>query len=480
MKKAVLFLLSFILVSVPLYAQDESWRTKSPSIKGTIQPVVPRFSRFQLPNGLYVITSQKKQLPIAVAKLVIRAGSAKDPLSQEGLAELTLNLLDESSAGKTSLEVADAFAQLGTSLESTLSQDAASLSVSVLVKNLEKALELMSGVVLEPTLDLGDFDRVKDENISALIASRADPSTLAMEAFWKTAYQSLPAYSHPIKGALDSVSAMTLKDVKTFYDAHYKPENAALILVGDITAAQAKKLARTYFGSWKQPKQKAKEANSLSKSSIKPSKKSEVILIEHNNSPQTVLVVGRPLWDSKRQYQASDILLNEIIAGMFSSRLNTSLRERRAWTYGVQSMLSPLVGPGPFIVYSNIQVPYAPDALEEIFAEFKRLRETGITTQELKLAKDSFIQSFSSRTESLSGIARQATMLYVLNLPMDFYQKLPKRIAQVTQKQVNKAAQTVLQPSAFTTVLVGELDSMEGPVRSLKLGDITVVPAPNT
>ncbi len=454
-----IFLFLFALSSYANTVEDaESWRAVRPKSGPTVSFPLPTFETAVLPNGLKLIVSKQSQLPIVVARVVILAGSSAESAKQAGLANLTFDMLQEGAGDLDALQFADAISEIGTSLSVGVLADAGILSLSVMKKNLNRALDLMSLAVQKPRFAQTDFDRVKQQALTGLKGQAGIPGAIAMRAFWQQAYGKEHPYGHTATGSITSVTSISLQDVKNFWQERLGANQAALILTGDITMLEAKELANKYFGTWKKAQLKPPVVVHPPKN-----KSMRVGLIDRKKAPQALIFLGRPWSSAKNKHEAVDDVFNEILGGMFSSRLNQNLREEKAWTYGVSSAISSMRGAGPFLVHTNIQVPHGTDAFNQMMIEFEKIKKYGVTQKELVAAKDNLIKSYSGKFETINAIASQATQIFMYDLPPAYFSTWMKNVSQVTRKQVQQAARRILDKKHLTAVVVGDLDTIKIP-----------------
>lgn len=441
--------------TVPV-VKNESWRNTKPTASEPRSAKLPEFQKTVLPNGLTLMVASNHHLPIVDLRLVIRAGSSRDALHKWGQASLCFDLLEEGAGPYDALQLTRAFADIGSQLHIATTQDFGVLELPILSQHLKRGLELLSIQAQSPHFKNKDLERVRTNYMSTLEGKKSSATAVAMDAFYENAYGKDHPYGHDSQGTLTSVPKITRHDVKQFWQDYFAPNQSAIVIVGDVTLQQAIEWVTQYFGKWKHDDVKAAvipNPQSAVGGSIKK--------ISRASSPQTFLAVGRPLVSANDPNRPTLDIMNEIIGGMFSSRLNMNLREAKSWSYGVRSQLNAWQHDGPWLASTSIQVPYAGQALIEIEKELAKMQDELVSDDELNMAKNGLLKSFPSRFETVETIAAAAAGLFVYNLPLDYFSQWQSKIALVTKEDVQGAAKKALQYKAMSIVAVGDMDTMK-------------------
>jgi zinc protease len=408
-------------------------------------------------------------LPIAQLSVVFKNGSSRDPMGKSGLVNLSAQMLKEGTAKMTSLELAEAFANLGTEISVNASKDYSSFSTAVLSDKTNAALSLLASMVEKPRFDSNDFARLKLQQKSTVSTDNADPNYLAQIKFLRSAYGDKHPYAYPSGGTLESIPKIELKDIKKTYQSYFGPNNAALIVVGDVSVAEVMESAQKYFGNW--PKIKVP---SLALNAPFPRKKMQTLLVEVANMPQTYLLVGQPAaLRTDKDLASYEVFLN-ILARDPTSRLNENLREQKGWTYGVKGVVNPLRGLGPLWISTSVQVPYGGEALQEILSELLKLQNTPVSDAELKSAKEGILHSFASRYSTVGKVASQAADLFIYDLPLNNDQVFYDKLANVSKEDIMAVAKKALKKDQMVAVAVGDLEAIETPLKTMDVGIVKV------
>ena len=315
----------------PAQAPD---RSKPPAIGPAPSLKLPAIQKQKLSNGLAVWIIEHHEVPLAQINLIVRSGSAADPIGKYGVGSLAAAMLDEGAGSRSSLELADALEFLGANLSTTSSFDYSAVRMSVPVSKLGDALPLMSDVALRPTFPAGDLDRLKKERLTGLLQARDNPAALIQLAFPRVVFGPTHRYGTSANGLPPAIEAFTVADLQAFYRAHYRPDNSTLLIVGDVTPASVMPMLEKAFGSWKAEGMAALVAEVPNAPQLKSR---QIYIVDKPEAAQSQIRIG---WvgvpRSTADYAALEVL-NTILGGSFTSRLNQNLREEHGYSYGASS-----------------------------------------------------------------------------------------------------------------------------------------------
>jgi predicted Zn-dependent peptidase len=335
------------------------------------------------------------------------------------------------------------------------------------VAKLSEALPIMADVVLRPTFPQYELDRLREERVTALIQARDDPAALVAPAFARAVFGQLHRYGTGALGTTTTLKAFTTADLRAFHASMYKPSNATLVVVGDVQPARILPQLEKHFGTWT-------GRGPATRSSIPvPSQLSDrqVILVDVPGAAQSQIRIG---WvgvsRSTPDYFTLQVL-NTILGGSFTSRLNQNLREDQGYTYGASSRFDMRLGPGPFAAGAGVQTDKTSESLTEFFKELDAIR-TPIPEAELTKAKNYITFGFPSEFETLGDLSAHLEEMVVYKLPDDYFNRYTANIQAVTCAAVTKAAATYVQPQKFAVVVVGDRKAIEPGIRALKLGEV--------
>lgn len=451
-------------------AGNEPWRETRP-VAGTPAPVVfPAFQRAEMKNGLTLVVLEDHALPTVHAAVVVRAGTAMDG-RDPGVASLAWDLLDEGTGDYNSTGLANAFGDLGATVTSEASREYGRISVTVLRTELDRGLELMSQIAQRPAFMAADFERLKKLHVASLKGKEGDPDTLGWQLLMAEVFGFDHPYGHPADGTVATVDKLRLAAVKRFWSEFAGPKNAAVIFVGDITLDDAKALVEKQFGKWRGGPAKPPRAPVAPKAK----KGTRVVVVDFPGAPQTMIRVGRPLMAAADPELASAIVMNQVLGGMFTSRLNLKLREEKQWTYGAYSSVDARHGVGPFFIGTDVQSDKTGDALAELFVQLDTLRSGGITEDELALAKANYLHSLPGLFAVAPLQIAEAAWLFALGLPTDHHQKLAADVEAVTADQAKAAVDRAIVKDDMVVVLIGDRATIEAGLVGKNLGEVVFV-----
>jgi zinc protease len=445
-------------------------RSKPPALGPAPELKLPPLQRATLSNGLPVLLVESHEVPLVQVNLLILTGSADDPAGKFGIASLTAAMLDEGAGQRTALQIADDVEFLGAALETSSSFDASAVRLNVPSARLEAALPLMADVALRPTFPQAELERLRQERLTTLIQARDDAAQVAPLAFSRVVFGGMHRYGTAAMGTPSTLKAFTTMDLRAFHSAMYQPSSATLVVAGDVRADTVLPLLEKQFGGWK-------AAGAATRTQVSQSPQlteRQVTIIDMPGAEQSQVRIG---WvgvpRSTPDYFTLQVL-NTILGGSFTSRLNQNLREKNQFTYGASSRFDMRLAPGPFFAGAGIQTDKTSDALREFFNELNGIGSP-VNADELTKAKNYIALGFPSEFETIEDLASHIEEVVVYKLPDNYFGRYVANIQAVTVEAVQKAAATYIQPGKFAVVIAGDRKAIEAGVRGLKLGQIRVL-----
>jgi predicted Zn-dependent peptidase len=431
---------------------------------------LPPVQKKTLANGLVVWIVEQREVPIVQLNLIVRAGSGADAAGRFGVASMTASMLDEGAGGKSALELADAIELVGAQLSTSSTFDASAVRLSVPAAKLSEALPLMADVVIRPSFPAEELERLRKERLTRLLQARDDPEAIMELAFPRLVFGDKHRYGTPAGGGVAEVKAMTLADLRAFHAAYYRPDLSTLVVVGDVTPAVLMPLIERSFGAWL--------AGTAAKPSPVPTAQQltsrKVYLIDKPGAAQSQIRIG---WvgvaRSTPDYPTLQVL-NTVLGGSFTSRLNSNLREQHGYSYGAFSGFEERISPGTFSARAGVQTDKTAEALKEFFNEFTGILKP-IPGDELEKAKNYVALGFPAEFETTGDLAQKLEEQVVHSLPDEYFPSYIRSILQVTGPGVEKAAARYIQPDKFVVVVVGDRKVVEAGIRALNLGPIEVL-----
>jgi predicted Zn-dependent peptidase len=432
---------------------------------------LPAVQKRQLASGLPVWIVELHGVPVAQVNLVVLSGSAADPAGKFGLANLTADMLDEGAGSRSALELADAVDFLGASVAVTSTSDASVIRLHVPVARLGDALAIMADVAARPTFPSDELERLRVQRLTSLLQARDEPETIAQLAFARVLYGRTHRYGTAQAGTAQTIQAFTVDDLRAFYTAHVRPDNAALLVVGDVTPDRAMPLLEASFGAWRvqgsRPPPPA--LPSAPQHAVR-----RIYLVDKPDAPQSQIRIG---WigvpRSSPDYFPIQVM-NTILGGSFLSRLNLNLREQHGYTYGAFSAFDMRLLAGPFSAAAGVQTDKTADALKEFFKELGAIAGP-VPADELTKAKNYLALRFPSRFETTGDISQRLEEALVYRLPDDYFSQYVAKVQAVTEADVRRVARQYVQPERFAIVIAGDRKAIEAQIRALNLGEVQVV-----
>ena len=469
-RHAAIVIVAIAFLAANAFAQKPD-RSTPPKLAPPPALKLPPVQKQALSNGLAVWIVEQHEVPIAQVNMIVRAGSAADPAGKYGIASMTANMLDEGAGGKSALELADAIEFLGAQLGTSSTFDYSAVRLSAPVVKLGDALPLMADVVMRPSFPDAELERLRKERLTRLLQARDDPAAIIDLAFPRLVFGDKHRYGTSAGGGAAEVKAMTLADIRAFHGTYYRPELSTLLVVGDVTPATVVPMLERAFGAWKGQASAPKIAPLPAAGQLTSRK---IYIVDKPGAAQSQIRIG---WvgvpRSTPDYPTLQVL-NTILGGSFTSRLNTNLREEHGYSYGAFSGFEERISPGAFSARAGVQTDKTAEALKEFFNEFAGILKP-IPEDELVKAKNYVALGFPAEFESTGDLAQKLEEQVVHSLPDEYFPSYIRSVVQVTGPGVEKAATTYIQPDKFAVVVVGDRKVIEQGIRALNLGPVEVL-----
>jgi len=474
MRRTLMVLASLASAPVLLPAQATAPQPASttPPVLTAPKPLtLPKITERVLPNGLKLVIVEQHELPVVDASLVIRTGAEADPKGKAGLATLTANLLDEGAGTRDALGLAEQIGFLAISLGTGADIDQSRISMHSTKATLDSAMGLMADVLLRPTFAEKDFLRLKNERTTGLLQEQDRGPAMADRAFAALVYGESHPYGQSSIGTKESTESLTRDDVLAFWKSWYRPNNATLVIVGDLSVADAEALARRAFGSWTRSAlptlaAKPKPANAGGKATT-------IYIVDKPKAAQSSFRLGGiGVARSTPDYYPL-MVVNTALGGSFTSRLNNTLREKKGYTYGAGSSFTMRKEAGPFRANAEVVSAKTDSALIEFMREMKAIRDP-LPADELAKAKRYLQLGYAENFESTGDIAAQLSQLIPYGLPLSTLSAFNAGIGAVTVQSAQRVANKYLDPSKLTIVIAGDRASIEPALEATGIAPVEV------
>jgi zinc protease len=445
---------------------DEDWRRSVPQsqVRALSRPPVP--VRMKLANGLDVLFLEQNHVPGISASFVTVFGNAASPSGLDGLGSFTATMLARGTERRSLKELASDVERIGAQLFAQSKNDFSAVKLRWLKKNRDAGFALLSDVVQKPAFSTEEVERVRHERLVWLLQLRENPAAVVQKEFLAELYGPEHPYGRMDVGTETSNKTTSRNDLMDFHTRAYKPQGAALVLVGALTENEAQTLAEKHFGGWSGGSPVPQAPGAL------PVGSRRIVIVDRPGSPQTQLAVGSIGVERSHPDLVAIELMNAILGGTFSSRINTNLREVHGYTYGAKSGFTYLRGRGPFLISAAVRTDSTAASISEVFHEISQLRETLVTAEELAIVKESFSRALLSQFKSIRESTDSISNLFVHHLGLEHYQEMLDRVSAVRLSEVQEMAKQHLQPESMIIVAVGDASKIEWELRRMNLGPV--------
>jgi zinc protease len=452
----------------PEFETAQNWRKTKPAAGPPPALHLPVPTEFSLANGLKVLLLEDHALPVLTAELVSRAGSFSTPADKSGLATLTSEIMSDGTVSRDLTKLADDQERIGTHINSAAGMDSSSVSMSLLSYHSAEGMELLADVAQHPAFRAEDLDRRRKQRLVRIAQESDNVQSMAFRVGPKLLFGDTP-YGLAASGSTESVTALTPQDIAGFYADHYGPADSVLVLAGDVTRAEAEKLAGQYFGGWTAHTVPVPAAPAAP---TPPS--THIVIIDKPGAPQTALgAIGIGVPASSPDSDTLEVL-NYTLGGSFGSRINMNLREAHGYTYGASSRFASYRDGGEFYASSLVRTDVTGPAAKEMMSELRNFPAHPSTEEELAAAKEASIRSLPGQFETTAAMARAIDGIFINNRPLDYYANLPAKYQAVTQADIARAAQQYLHPDQLLIIAAGDRAKIEPALKDADLGPVEV------
>ena len=450
-------------------------RSKMPD-PGAPPPVgFPTAEKATLSNGLEVQLVRRTAVPKVEMSLVVDAGFAADKSATPGTANLTLAMLDEGTTTRSSEQISAALAALGANLSSYSQLDASFVQLDVLKDRLDPALDIYADVIRNPSFPQEDLERLKQNTIASIQQEKVQPISMALRVLPLLVYGPGHAYGTPLTGSgtEETVKAMTRDQLQRFHRTWFRPNNATLLVVGDVTMSELRpKLERAVSG-WQRGDVPPKAI-----AEVAPRQSSEVFILDRPGAEQTLILSAQLAPPKLYRHETAFQMFNDAFGGAFGSRVNMNLREDKHWSYGAGAFPFDARGQRLWFVYAPVQTDKTKESLQEVVREVREVTGSRpIAAEELQEAKDRQTRTLAGRWETGGAVLGSLAEIVTYELPDDHFATYAERAKAVTLDDVKAAVGDVLRPDRQVFVLIGDRARIESGVRELNLGPIRFLDA---
>lgn len=434
--KAKLLLCSLLLLGLSVVNSYSQETPPEPSAPRSV--IIPAVRETRLPNGLTVAVVERHTVPIVTVDLLVRSGAANEDMSKAGLADLTASMLTKGTKTRSATDIAQQVEFLGGSINSGAGWNNSSVSLTVTSDKLQKAMDILADVVLNPSFTQEELELLKSQTLDELKYNLKQPSYLASYIASKYSFG-----EHPAGGTLASINTITRDDIAGFHDTYFRPERSVLIFTGDVTQTQAVDLAKKLFGGWHGPSNDRSSApmGAANEKSAEATP-SRILVVDLPNSGQASVSYQKNIGGIGRTNAAfyPSSVLNSVLGGGYSSRLNQEIRIKRGLSYGAGSGFGWRSAKTNFATRTQTKNESAAEVAELVVAEVKRLAEGSVAATELVPRKSVLTGNFGRSLETTAGLANAVAELYSFGIPASELNAYVSKVNSVGDTQIRDFA----------------------------------------
>jgi zinc protease len=424
---------------------------------------LPPIEKTKLSNGLEVWTVRQPELPIVSMNMVFKSGGTFEPADKSGVSSLTATLLDDGTKNRSALDIANQLQAIGASVGAGSGWDSTNVSMSSLTKNMDQALDIFADVIVNPTFPETELESVRRRTAGSFIQRKSNPNAISGLVYDRVLYGKDHPYGRQLTGDERTIKAITRDDIVKTYESTYRPNNAVLIVVGDVDTKTLTPKLEKAFAVWKPgtiPTGTLPEAPQMEKAGI--------FLVDRPNSAQSVVSIGQVGVSRDNPDYFPLQVMNSILGGQFSARVNMNLREDKGYTYGARTGYVYRRGAGPFSASADVQTAVTKESVQEFLKEINGVRGAiPVTQQELEYNKQSLIRAYPRGFETVGQISGQLSNLVTYNLPDSYFNDFISKVNSVTLNDVNRVANKYLTPDKLAIVIVGDRKVIEPGLKEL-------------
>ena len=450
MKRVSLILL--LLLCLPLLVIAQTPQATPPPPAAPHSVTFPKPAEQTLPNGLRVIVIERRESPLVAAQVVIKNGGEVDPPELAGLADMTASLLTKGTQSRDATKIAEEIESLGGTLESGARWDSSFATVGVMSTKTPQAMEILADVVRRPTFKSEEVERLRQQYLDNLTLALGEPGSIARFVAARVVFGDSP-YGHPLSGTTESLTRITAADITKLHGRYYRPDNAILVIGGDISAKDGFALATKYFGDWQKPSEPLPVVSAAMADSAAP-KTGRIVVIDKPDAGQAAVYLARTGINRRDPDYFRGIVANSVLSG-YSGRLNQEIRIKRGLSYGAGSTLDTRRDVGPFVASAQTKNESGAQVADLLLGEVTRLSSAPPAEAELTPRKAVLIGTFSRNLETVGGLVGQVGSLALHGLSLDEINRYINNVQAISTEDVQKFAGARLDAKTSNVIIVG-------------------------
>ncbi|MDX1624644.1 MAG: pitrilysin family protein [Gemmatimonadota bacterium] len=433
----------------------------------------PEVRTATLENGLEVMLVERRAVPLVHLRLQIDAGYASDQEAIPGRANLAMQMLDEGTESRTAIEISDELQRIGAQLFTGSDLDTSTVTMNALSENLAPSLALFADVVQNPAFPAEDFERLRAQTVAGIQREMVQPVSMGLRILPNLLYAEGHAYAQPLTGTgtVESVRSLERERLAAWHDTWFAPNNATLIVVGDVTMEELLPRLEDAFRGWERQEVPEKRIGPAEKASD-----SAIYLLDRPGSQQSVIFAAHLAPPKANPDEIAFETMNQVLGGTFTSRINMNLREDKHWSYGARTLVFDAAGPRPFLAYAPVQTDRTKESMIEISKEMHGIVDAApITAEELDKAQRSQTLRLPGLWETSRAVAGSIAEIVRFGLGLDFYDDYAERVRSLTLEEVQSIAERNVRPDDLVWVVVGDREEIEAGIRELGWGPVYAI-----
>ncbi len=445
-------------------------RQAPPPLSAPIDPILPRPADRTLPNGLRVIVARSSDLPLVTADLTLKTGAWADPQGLSGAMAMTAGMLAEGTRTRSAQQIASQTEALGASLEAGSSLEATSVTLSVMSDKVAQGMAIMADVARNPAFAAEELERQRSQALDGLQVAYQQPGQLAAFASAPVVFGGTP-FGHPPQGSPESLAKLKREDLARLHAAWFRPDNAILVLTGDLTPEQGFAFAEKAFGDWRKPSTPLPAAPTIT-----PSGRPRAVAIDLPGTGQASVNVLKPAIGRNDPDYYPAIVSGTVLGGGYSARLNQEIRIKRGLSYGAGASITANRTTGTFRAAAQTKNESAPEVLDLITAEMRKMADAPPAAEELKARKSVLVGGFGRQLATSGGLADVLGNLALYGVPLEEVAAYTGKVEAVQAAQVQAFSRKLFDPATASVVVAGDAKAFSAGLKA-KLPNLEIVPA---
>lgn len=436
----------------------EADRSKAPEVDKKVNAKFPDLQRATLKNGMKVVLAQRTESPTVVASMMFDAGYCSDKFGgKSGLASLSMKMLSEGTKTLNSLQISEKLQLLGAGLSANSDLDYSYVTLNALKPSLDPSLDLMADIVLNPSFPEADFKRLQDQQVNQIANEKKQPQSMVMRVMPELLYGKDHPYGMPMSGSgeEDVVKTLTVNDVRDFHQRWLRPNNATIVVSGNITMPELIEKLEKRFDKWQKadvPKKVIPEVKTATATN-------KIFLIDRPESEQTLIVSGYLTKPYGQVDEAAIEQMNNVLGGDFTSRINLNIREDKHWSYGAGTFIQNTRGQRPYLVFTSVQTDKTKESVQEIVKEVNAfVGDKPMTQAEFDKTKQNTVLGMAGMWETNAAVNGSVRNVIKYGLKDDYWKTYTDRVQKLGLQDVQNVAKTIVQPGNLGWFMAGDAE----------------------